>query len=292
MNNYKLDDFVHMLGAAMITSRDLSTSDQLEQPIADDEFCRALGLVLDGVQIGCHQFEADPVLLVQLEEFATELTALKTDRRAAVIRSRLETILHGVTESLGKRKFLFIPQGDVVFWENPLLFGPAVRLVFQGPANDEIQEAGSCYAAGRNTACVFHCMRVAEYALRLLARNVKITLTHKGKAYPIEYAEWDQVITQIKNKISAARQLTRGKPKDDVLRFYSSAADHCEYMKDIWRNEVSHTRRLYSRAESLGVLQRVSAFTGLIAQYNFLRALKKYGRDNPELLTEAQDGQV
>lgn len=75
-------------------------------------------------------------------------------------------------------------------------------------------------------------MRVAEYALRLLARNVKITLTHKGKTHPIEYAEWDQVITQIKNKISAVRQLSKGRPKDDVLKLFSSAADHCEYMKD------------------------------------------------------------
>lgn len=69
MNNYKLDDFVHMLGSAMITSRDLSTSDQLEQAITDDAFCRSLGLVLDGLQIACHQFEADSVLLSQLEEF-------------------------------------------------------------------------------------------------------------------------------------------------------------------------------------------------------------------------------
>lgn len=115
MNTYKLDDFVDMLGTAMITSRDLSTADQLEQPITSDEFCRALGLVIDGLQIGCHRFEADSVLLEQLEEFAGELTKLQADRRASVVLSRLTMIINGVTQSLSKRKFLFVPQDDVAF---------------------------------------------------------------------------------------------------------------------------------------------------------------------------------
>ncbi len=173
-----------------------------------------------------------------------------------------------------------------------MLFGPEVALVFRGPAAIEILEAGSCYAAGRDTACVFHCMRVAEYALRMLAKNLKITVAHKGKAYAIEYAEWDQIITQIKNKILVARQLNKGRPKDDALRFYASAADHCEYMKDIWRNEVSHTRRLYSRPEAMGVLQRVRALTELVADHNFLRALRRYGKDHPEMVAAAQGEQV
>jgi hypothetical protein len=40
-----------------------------------------------------------------------------------------------------------------------------------------------------------------------------------------------------------------------------------EYMKDIWRNELSHTRRRYNKAESLAVINRVRDFVQLIASH-------------------------
>jgi formylglycine-generating enzyme required for sulfatase activity len=103
-------------------------------------------------------------------------------------------------------------------------------------------------------------MRLAEHGLRKLAKRVHVTLNHKGKNYPVEYADWEAVITAIKNKITQSRQIPRGPKKVEELRFYSSAADQCEYMKDIWRNEISHTRRQYSKPESLAVINRVREF--------------------------------
>jgi hypothetical protein len=46
---------------------------------------------------------------------------------------------------------------------------------------------------------------------------------------------------------------------------YSDAADHCEFMKDIWRNNVSHTRKAYSDPEAVAVLQRVREFMEFLA---------------------------
>jgi hypothetical protein len=283
MEDYRVADLAYMLGGVTIVSRDLSTSDQLEQPISDDKFCRNLGTLLDGLQITCNNFEADPAILGQLERFSTELIKLESDRRAAVLKVRLDTILEAIRENLESRKFLFIPVQDVVYWDNAELFGPAVRVVFDGQAADEIREAGSCYATNRYTASVFHCMRVAEFALRMLAKNLSIKLIHNGKRQPLEYAEWDKVIQQIKNKLIASRQKTRGKKREDLLNFYSGAADHCEYMKDIWRNEVSHCRRMYSRAEALAVLDRVNAFIGLVAQRNLKQTLTRFARENRPL---------
>ncbi len=45
-----------------------------------------------------------------------------------------------------------------------------------------------------------------------------------------------------------------------MLQFYSAMADQCEYIKDIWRNEIAHTRRTYSKEEALGVINRVKEF--------------------------------
>jgi hypothetical protein len=106
-------------------------------------------------------------------------------------------------------------------------------------------------------------MRVAEYGLRKLAKQLKVTLRQDGKIQPIEYADWNKVITAIKNKIAEIRRLPSGPKREKALQFYSDAADRCEYMKDIWRNELAHTRRLYNKAETSAVITRVRLFIEL-----------------------------
>jgi hypothetical protein len=129
----------------------------------------------------------------------------------------------------------------------------------------DTDEAFYCYALERHTAAVFHGMRVAEYGLRFIARQVGVRLTDKGKRQPIEYATWDKVIDGIKRKIEKARQQSHGPKKSKTLQFYSSAAENCTYIRDIWRNEVSHTRGAYNEGEALGVLERVRSFMDLLA---------------------------
>lgn len=108
-------------------------------------------------------------------------------------------------------------------------------------------------------------MRVAEYGLRSVAKAVRVRLVNKGARQPVEYADWQEVINGIRKAVAAARQLPHGPKKDKRLQFYSDAADQCEYMKDIWRNTISHTRRPYSTTEALGVMQRVEAFMTLLS---------------------------
>lgn len=152
------------------------------------------------------------------------------------------------------------------------------KIAFDVPANwkkiwdmipackEDCHEAYYCYALERNTASVFHAMRVSEYGLRHVARKVRVTLTDKGKPHPIEYATWDKVIAGIKKKIEEARQLSQGPKKIARLQFWSSAAENCTYIRDIWRNEVSHTRRTYNDHEALGILERVKSFMQLLAE--------------------------
>lgn len=115
-----------------------------------------------------------------------------------------------------------------------------------------------------DTASVFHMMRVAEFGLRRLAKG-RVKLTHKGKMMPIEFADWDKVITAMKNKIDKVRQTKIGHVRAARLEIYSDAADHCLYMKDIWRNNVSHNRKPYKASEALGVIERVRDFMRFVA---------------------------
>jgi len=69
----------------------------------------------------------------------------------------------------------------------------------------------------------------------------------------------------VQGKIKAARALNPGPKKETLLAKYSDAADHCTYMRDLWRNPVSHTRQQYKFSEALGVYERVRDFMRFLA---------------------------
>ena len=75
------------------------------------------------------------------------------------------------------------------------------------------------------------------------------------------------MITAIQNKIKKIRQRPVGPKREAELQFFSSVADHCEYMKDIWRNELSHTRRWYKKEEALSAINRVKEFVTVIGEH-------------------------
>jgi hypothetical protein len=118
-----------------------------------------------------------------------------------------------------------------------------------------------------NSSRRFSPVAYAEYGLRKIAKTLHVTVKDNGKIRPIEYADWNKVITGIKNKIGKARTLPAGPRKSEELEFYSRAADQCEYMKDIWRNEISHTRKLYKKNEAFGAIERVKDFMTLLAEH-------------------------
>lgn len=265
MERYDLGDLTLMLSGALAASKNLVTSDFWCQPIINDEYCKRLASTLDGLAIMCERIDPDPSLIAQLRELQGSLESGLADRRESVLAARLKIVLTGVQNNLQSRTLMFIPSDEAEHYENPLWFGEAFTQNFSKQAVWEAAEAGNCYAAARWTACVFHCMRVAEYGLRTLARKVGAKIADRGKRCPLEYGDWEKVITAIRNKIAATRTLPNGPRKQQRLQFYSDSADQCSYMKDIWRNEISHARRNYEKAEALGVMNRVRDFVQLLA---------------------------
>jgi hypothetical protein len=146
------------------------------------------------------------------------------------------------------------------------LFGDEVYSVF-GDARDDVRNTGNCIALGLPIASIVYSMRVAEYGLRKLARTLHVRLTHTRRSCAIEFADWHNLITAIKNKIREVRNLPVGPRKQIQLEGYSSAADHCEYMKDIWRNNTAHTRKLYTLPEAIGAFERVRDFMQFLAKH-------------------------
>jgi hypothetical protein len=176
-----------------------------------------------------------------------------------IILAGIEEIQQSITHELAARKFAFIAPGGSEFFEQHDLFGEGVSAAFPS-AQEDIKEAGNCLAADLNTASVFHLMRAVEIGLRALARHVRVPA--KGQ---LEYAQWNQIIEQIESKVRIVRQQPAGKKKSESLEFYHGVLGEFNAFKDVWRNNVMHSRRHYNHPEARGAYLHVREFMQRLA---------------------------
>ena len=157
---------------------------------------------------------------------------------------------------------------DVKYYEQEQLFGPEVFANFPSTRHD-VTEAGCCYATGRYTACVFHCMRVVEKGLHALVgelnskHNAGIVFRDK-----VEHENWGAIITEIQLALENPKRIKRldPLPTKDEMTFYSKVAMESEYIKNAWRDDVAHSRSEYDQPGALSVMDHVGAFMKHLAR--------------------------
>jgi hypothetical protein len=159
------------------------------------------------------------------------------------------------------------------YFENQKPCGDAVYEAFI-PARLDISEAASCYVTDNPTACVFHCMRAAEYGLRALAKRL-IPHMHPEKL------EWGPIIRDLRKKIDdlhkpGRKHLTA--KREQLLDFYSEALDQCVYFKTL-RDDTMHARSHYESPDALKAIIHIE---------DFLKALVKNGVSLPATLPKVQ----
>jgi hypothetical protein len=118
----------------------------------------------------------------------------------------------------------------------------------------DAKEAGNCFALGRNTACVFHLMRVLEIGLTALGAVFSVSLAHTN---------WAPAIEQIESKIRDMHKDSLWKALPDYKEqqeFYAQAASHFAVLKDAWRNYTAHARGKYDDDEAESIFRNVRAF--------------------------------
>lgn len=130
-------------------------------------------------------------------------------------------------------------------------------------AKEECEEAVYCYALERDSACVFHSMRIAEIGLRALARRTKVKLP-KGR--PLEWGQWSELIREIQKKTDhIANKARAGPTKDETLDFYNGCIGQFLGFKDEFRNQVMHKRKNYDQGQAQSALSRVRDFMDKLA---------------------------
>jgi hypothetical protein len=129
------------------------------------------------------------------------------------------------------------------------------------PVIADIASAGDCLMAGLNTAAVFHLMRVAEFGLRRIAKDLNVKLPKKK---PIEYATWAEALRAIDVKLKTLSG--KSAVKEKKRQFYSGLALAIDAFQHLWRNPVSHFRGQYDEQQAQSAYIHVGAFTQKLAE--------------------------
>ena len=171
----------------------------------------------------------------------------------------METVIRAEIKS---KLFLYIPSDRARFYEYDNVLSEKARDAFPS-AYKELKEAGSCYAAERYTACVFHAMRAAEIGLRALGHQVGVSFPDK----PLELAEWQNIIQMAEARIKEiVDKQSKGLAKDEDQKFYGQAAAQFRYFKDGWRIRVAHARETYVGSQAYAVLSHARDFFETLAE--------------------------
>lgn len=180
-----------------------------EQPLDESQRKRVSGAI-EYCKIQCQALE----LQTSFEHIDGSIrVALAVGITYRKLQSELQHLLDTMQSELQYRRFAFVPTGKATVLDK--VGHDWTRVWSQVPASEtDTRSAVECYALDQNSACLFHLMRVSEYGLRALAKKVRVKLKDKGKAQAIELATWDKVITEVKNKLTAARALPAGKKKN------------------------------------------------------------------------------
>jgi len=152
-------------------------------------------------------------------------------------------------DDLSIHKFLYLGGDAAALYENANLFGHEVAKKFVG-SNEDIEEAAKCLALGRGTACVFHLMRVMEYAVQRFAANVGAELPADKKIIDME---WGPLIIAINKVVSPM-------PPGEKRERYASISAHLDSVGRGWRNPTMHPKQTYTSDEARVIWDAVKAF--------------------------------
>jgi hypothetical protein len=178
----------------------------------------------------------------------------------------IENLRRAIERGLREKLFTYIPTDKAAYYDKPKLFGADVKEKFP-KANKEIQEAGNCYATGNNTACVFHLMRAVEYGARKMVSTLQARkyLPHPNR--PIELCDWGELVIALEKGVATLAVGTRTSvTKKARFEFYNHAVAQFRNFKDAWRNNVSHTRKVYQASQTKDIMDNTRQFMQHLAE--------------------------
>ncbi|MGA2979293.1 MAG: hypothetical protein ABSD76_06850 [Terriglobales bacterium] len=168
---------------------------------------------------------------------------------AQTAHTELQTRREYIEEALPSKQFMYIPEAKAKHYKNGSVLGKNAREAFP-VACEELIEAGNCYAAACNDACVFHAMRALESPLRSLAKAMKIKLSK----HP-DLATWGDFNRRIAAKVDQLTNTKHTKKRDREIKFYAEVGTQFRYLQFTYRDYVCHKRENYSEDDAHDALE-------------------------------------
>ena len=213
------------------------------------EYRAALMSTFASIEIACKLIGIDSVIKDirrAMDYFGTELELNR-------VRFHIEHITSRIKDELENQLFLQVQFRNWKYYKPIDLFGPEVGKKFPR-ATEDIANAGSCFALGQHTACVFHLMRAMEHCVQRFGKRLKISLD------PMR-SSWSEIMDQVNTH---AKTLPGGKKattaQNKRKQRFAMAAGRLDHVRIVWRNDVMHPKATYEETEASEVLAGVEAF--------------------------------
>jgi len=195
-------------------------------------------------------------LLKCLADFGSE-PVLATEYAARALEDSITDLMNAFREECTARIVVVIPTASAEFFSpDEPLFGEAVSLKFAKVAAD-IAEAGTCLALERPTACVFHLMRVVEYAVQRLGKKMHV-------AIDVDKEGWYQITLHVNKAVEALPTATPRQRR--VKQAYGAAAAHLNSVRIATRNDVMHPKATYTDEEAQTLFDATKALMQQMAK--------------------------
>ena len=165
----------------------------------------------------------------------------------------LEHITDRIVDELSRHMFLYVPSDKTHYYLKNELFGRSIGDKFP-KSSEDITNAGTCYALGLYTACVFHLMRVMEHCVQRFGKKLKAPINlHKES--------WHQIMLHVHKKIETLPSGAKASKAQNVrIQRFAVAAIRLDHVRLAWRNDVMHPKETYDQRQSLEVLTSVHTF--------------------------------
>jgi hypothetical protein len=169
--------------------------------------------------------------------------------------ARLGEVRRTIEDGLQGNRFMYFPSDDLLYYTESALFGGEVENKLPDVSAD-IAEAGRCRACGRDTATVFHLMRVMETGVREFGRSLGVPINPRDL--------WDAILRQANTAIQA---LPRATDQERERRSaYEQLYAALQAVRVAWRNPTMHgVERSYTAEESREVWDCTRTFMRRLA---------------------------
>lgn len=183
-------------------------------------------------------------------------TIRSEDFNIAAVESQYEQIQAAMRNELSLRLCLLVDPSKVRYYQEPLEGWREIVERFSDCTRDA-EEASKCRALNRHTACVFHCMRVAEVGLQALASALDI---------PYEYKNWEPVLKKLQYIAETDYEKLEARWKGHREKFLA-ARERLTAIKDALRNPTMHVRGFFDEEMAEQVYGSVRGFMKNLASW-------------------------